>query len=85
MSRKNASPPYLEEFFSDIPFYRTHVLEWDRKTTGRATRHLSNMGINRGQTGGVHPKNETEIMVTVLDEENRCHRRKRSSSSTERS
>ena len=36
----------------------------------------------RGQTGGVHPKTETEIMVTVLDKENTCHRRKRSSLST---
>jgi len=31
----------------------------------------------RGQTGGVHPKTETEIMVTVLDQENSCHTRTR--------
>jgi hypothetical protein len=34
---------------------------------------------------GVHPKTETEIMVTVLDKENPCHKRRRSSRSTERS
>ena len=34
---------------------------------------------------GVHPKIETGIMVTVLDKENTCHKRKRSSPSTERS
>jgi hypothetical protein len=38
---------------------------------------------NRGQTGGVHPKTETEKMVTVLEKENACHKRKRSSQSTE--
>ena len=31
--------------------------------------------IIRGQTGGVHPKTETEIMVTVLNQENTCHGR----------
>jgi hypothetical protein len=29
----------------------------------------------RGQTGGVHPKTETEIMVTGLEQENSCHER----------
>jgi hypothetical protein len=32
---------------------------------------------------GVHPKTETEKMVTVLEKENACHKRKRSSQSTQ--
>jgi hypothetical protein len=43
------------------------------------------MGGKWGQTVGVHPKSETEIMVTVLDQENTCHEGTRISQSTERS
>ena len=42
-------------------------------------------GKMRGQTGRVHPKTETEIMVTVLEQENTCHERARISRSMERS
>jgi hypothetical protein len=46
------------------------------------------VGVVLGTDGelhpGVHPKTETEIMVTVLDKENTCHKGKRSSVSTER-
>jgi hypothetical protein len=42
-------------------------------------------GAGVHSTPGVHPKTETEKMVTVLDKENTCHKRKRSSLSTERS
>lgn len=30
-----------------------------------------------GTDGGVHPKTETEIMASVLDQENTCHERTR--------
>ena len=52
--------------------------------SGRELRRELGEGT-RGQTGGVHPKSETEIMVTVLKQENTCHERTRITRSMERS
>jgi xanthosine utilization system XapX-like protein len=41
-------------------------------------------GLIRVKSPGVHPKTETEIMVTVLDQENACHERTRISRSMDR-